>query len=253
MTEHARLVIGADGPRSFVARNVQAPAYHVKPTLTCNYYSYWSGIPIEGVELYPRDHRFIIAMPTNAGLTYVGVIWPRQEFHTVRQDIASSHMQALEQYVPELAVRVHQGQREERFIGTADLPFFFRKPYGPGWALVGDAGYHLDPITAQGMTDAFRDAELLAAACDAGFSGRQRIEEALANYELVRNEASLPLYNYSYQLATLELPSPEMQALFAALQGNQAETDRFFGVLAGTVPLAKFFNPERMQQVLEAV
>ena len=56
---------------------------------------------------------------------------------------------------------VRNGKRSERFYGTADLPFFFRKPYGPGWALVGDAGYHKDPITAQGISDAFRDAELV--------------------------------------------------------------------------------------------
>ena len=84
-------------------------------------------------------------------------------------------MRTLE-LAPELAERVRGGQREERFIGTADLPNFFRVPYGPGWALVGDAGYHQDPNTGLGISNAFRDAELLADAIDAGFSGRASTE-----------------------------------------------------------------------------
>ncbi len=73
--------------------------------------------------------------------------------------------------------------RETRFTGTADLPNFFRKPYGPGWALVGDAGYHKDPITALGISDAFRDAEGVSAAIDDAFSGRRPYDEAMAAFQ----------------------------------------------------------------------
>ena len=79
-------------------------------------------------------------------------------------------MSALDR-TPRLAERVRIGTREERFVGTTDLPNFFRKPYGPGWALVGDAGYHKDPYLAQGFSDAFRDAQLLADAIDAALAG----------------------------------------------------------------------------------
>jgi flavin-dependent dehydrogenase len=71
---------------------------------------------------------------------------------------------------PAFAERVRAAKREERFVGTA-VASYFRRPYGPGWALVGDAGYNRDFITAQGMHDAFRDAELCAAALDEAFSG----------------------------------------------------------------------------------
>jgi flavin-dependent dehydrogenase len=82
-------------------------------------------------------------------------------------------------------------------VGTADVPNFFCQPYGPGQALVGAAGYHQDPVTAQGMTDAFRDAELLAEVIDAGFSGRQPLTEALADYQRRRDAVVLPMYEYT--------------------------------------------------------
>jgi 2-polyprenyl-6-methoxyphenol hydroxylase-like FAD-dependent oxidoreductase len=105
------------------------------------------------------------------------------------------------------------GKREERWWGTADVPNFFRKPYGPGWALVGDAGYHRDPVTGLGINDAFRDAELLSGAIDEGFSGRVPIEQALAGYEQQRNAIATPMYEFTVALASGN-PPPEMVAAF---------------------------------------
>jgi len=145
---------------------------------------------------------------------------------------------------------VSQGKRAERFMGTADLPNFYRKPYGHGWALVGDAGYQKDPITAWGISDAFRDAELLAEAIDAGFSGRKPLDEALAGYEEQRNAASKPMYDLTTQLASFAPPAPEQRQLFAALRRNQAATDQFFGVLTGVVPMQEFFAPDNLLRIL---
>jgi 2-polyprenyl-6-methoxyphenol hydroxylase-like FAD-dependent oxidoreductase len=243
VTERAPMVIGADGMRSRVARAVGAPTYGARPGRTCAYYTYWSGVPLDGAELYPRDGRMIIAGPTNDGRIIVAVFWPRDEFHRVRVDIERSFLEAAA-LAPSLAERMRAGRRADRFFGTGDLPFFLRKPHGPGWALVGDAGYHKDPITAQGISDAFRDAELLAEAVDDGLGGRRPLEEALAGYERRRDEAALPLYDFTYDLAGLEPPGPEMQALFGALRDDPERTSRFFGVVAGTVPPAEFFAPE---------
>ncbi len=251
VTERARIVIGADGLHSLVARQVEAPTYHVKPTFTCAYYSYWSGVELSGVEFYPRERRGFGVLPTHQGLACIIVGWPHEEFHAFRADIEGNFLKTLE-LAPMLAERVRQGRREERFTGTADLPNFFRKPYGPGWALVGDAGYHKDSITAQGISDAFRDAELVVEAVDAGLSGKRPIEEAMADYEQRRNEASLPLYEFTCQLAELAPPPPEMQQLFAALRQNQEQTNRFFGVIAGTVPVPEFFAPEHIGRIMGA-
>jgi len=249
VTEQARMVIGADGIHSLVARTVQAPEYHTKPTLDCAYYTYHSGVPMEGAELYLRGSRFFGAVTSNDGLVYSFVQIPHQELHAFRANIAENYLQVLD-LAPHLAERLRSGKREERFMGASDLPNFFRKPYGPGWALVGDAGYHKDPYTAQGISDAFRDAELLAEAIDAGFSGQQPLSEALSNYERQRNEHVLPMYEFTCQLASFEPPPPEMQQLFGALYGNQVETNRFLGTIAGTVSIPEFFSPQNVGRIL---
>jgi 2-polyprenyl-6-methoxyphenol hydroxylase-like FAD-dependent oxidoreductase len=131
-----------------------------------------------------------------------------------------------------------------------DLDNLFRRPYGNGWALTGDAGYHKNPITAQGITDAFRCSDLLSEAVDEGFSGHRPIAAALADCERRRNEAALPMYELTCQLATLQPPPPEMQRLFAALRDNQADTDRFVGMIAGSVPIPEFFAPENLERII---
>jgi flavin-dependent dehydrogenase len=249
MREQAYLVIGADGIHSLVARQVGAPTYNTRPAYSCAYYTYWSGLTLDGVEFYPRDHRGFGVLPTHNDLACIIVGWPHNEFHAFRSDIEGNYLKTLE-LAPALAERVRAGKREERFIGTADMPNFFRKPYGPGWALVGDAAYHKDSITAQGISDAFRDAELIAEAVDAGLSSKRPLEGAMAEYEQRRNEAAFPLYDFTCQLAMLEPPPPETQQLFAALYHNQEQTNRFFGVMAGTVPVGEFFAAENIGQIM---
>jgi flavin-dependent dehydrogenase len=240
--ERARMVIGADGRNSFVARAVQAAEYDARPGLTCAYYTYWGGVEGGDVELYPREGRMVMGgAPTNDGLRIVIVFWPRDEFHAVRADVERSFRDALA-LAPPLAERLATGRRADRFYGIGDLPFYYRKPYGPGWALVGDAGYHKDPITAQGITDAFRDAELLAAALDAGFTDRRPLGDALVQYERSRNEETSPLYDLTYEFASLAPPSAEQQALFAALRDDPEQTNRFLSTVVGTVPIPEFFG-----------
>jgi 2-polyprenyl-6-methoxyphenol hydroxylase-like FAD-dependent oxidoreductase len=251
ITEAARLVIGADGMRSVVARAVQAPVYQEKPAVACAYYTYWRDVPVAQAEIYVRERRAVIAFPTNDGLTCTFVQWPQDEFRANRTDIEGSFQKALA-LAPDLAARVRPGTRAERYVGTADLPNFFRKPFGPGWALVGDAGYHKDPFGAQGISDAFHDAELLVTAVDEGLSERQPLEETLAGYERERNAWAMPRYELNYRLATLQPPPPDMQQLFGALVGNQAQTNRLFGALLGTVPIPEFFGPENVGRIVAA-
>jgi flavin-dependent dehydrogenase len=251
VTEKARFVIGADGRNSLVARKTGAPINLEKPILNCAFYTYWSGVPVDGSELYPRDRCFIAAFPTNDDLVCTFVEWPKDKFKRVRTDVEGHFMKALER-IPRLAERIRGGRSTKRFIGIANLPNYFRKPHGPGWALVGDAGYHRDPCGAYGISDAFRDVERLTEAVDKGFSGSQPLEEALADYERQRNVSLLPVFELNHQFATLEPPSPEMQALFGALRNNQPDTDRFIGAIVGTVPVPEFFAPANVQRILGA-
>jgi flavin-dependent dehydrogenase len=168
---------------------------------------------------------------------------------TVRMDIEGRFMEALDG-IPELAERVRSGRREERFRGATDLPNFLRKSYGPGWALVGDAGCHKDPFLALGICDAFRDAELLADSLDEGLSGRLPLAEALEQYERQRNEATLPEYQQNVQLARLQAPPAEVFGLRSRLRGNQEDTNMFFLATEGMIPRERFFNPTNMQRLI---
>jgi flavin-dependent dehydrogenase len=251
-TEHARIVIGADGLGSLVARAVEAPTYNDRGTLTCAYYTYWTGLDIDGVELYPRPGCMIVAAPTNDGQVVTIVLWPNAQFHAIRSDTERRFREALE-LAPSLAERARRATRSERFRGTGRLPNFYRRPHGDGWALVGDAGYHKDPILALGISDAFRDAELLADAVDAGLSGRAPLDWTLADYERRRNELSAHGFRSTVDFARLHPPPPEMQQLFAALRENPRERDRLFGTFAGTVPPDEYFAPENLARIVGGV
>ena len=249
VTERARIVIGADGRRSRVAKAVRAESYNERPALAAGYYSYWSGLPTDRFEAYIRPERAFGIAPTNDDLTILIVNWPRAEFEANRKDVDGNCLAALE-LAPELAERVRGATRETRWVGTADLPSFFRRPAGPGWALVGDAGYHKDPITAQGISDAFRDAEAMAGAVDDAFAGRLAIGDAMARYERTRDESALPIFELTCELATLEPPPPEMQQLLGAMHGNRDAMDGFIGVLAGSVSPAAFFGPDNTERIM---
>jgi 2-polyprenyl-6-methoxyphenol hydroxylase-like FAD-dependent oxidoreductase len=169
------------------------------------------------------------------------IVHPSTSSAPARTDIAGTFARTVEEVSPDLADRLRSGRREERWAGAA-VPAFFRRPYGPGWALVGDAGYVKDPCTAQGITDAFCSAELLTDAVHDALCGRRPWDEALADYERRRNEAAMPMYEFTYAQASLEPPPPPLEDMLAALRDDQTSTDRFFGVFAGTVPVEDFFG-----------
>ncbi|MFC5729546.1 MULTISPECIES: NAD(P)/FAD-dependent oxidoreductase [Nocardioides] len=249
VTERARVVVGADGRHSLVAKAVQAPRYHEAQTIAVAYYAYWSGLPAEGFEAYVRPPRAFGVAPTHDDLTMVTVNWPRAEFTVNRGDVEGTCLKAFE-LVPEFAERIRSATRETRYVGTGDLPNFFSKPYGPGWALVGDAGQHKDPITAQGISDAFRDAEVLVAALDETFSGRRGYDEAMSQYQVTRDERALPMFEFTCDLARLQPPPPEMQQLLAAVATSQEAMDGFVSVVAGTLPVPEFFGPENTARIM---
>ena len=248
--ERASVVIGADGVHSFVARAVESAKYNVRPAASVAAYSYWGGVAVDGGELYVRPNRFLVATPTHDGLLFVGQTIALTDVDAYRDDMENAFRASLEM-APSLAARLAAGTRVERFRFSRDTDGFFRTSHGPGWALVGDAGYHKDPITAQGMLDAFRDADLVAAAVDEGLE--HDLDQSLARYQCARDDAAGAMYDFTCQLAHVEAPPPpEMQQLIGALVGNQAQIDRFFGVMAGSVSVGDFFGRDNVERVLAA-
>jgi flavin-dependent dehydrogenase len=248
--ERARVVIGADGRNSHVAKAVGPEQYNDKPMLQWSYYTYWSGLPVDGFEIVVRPDRGWAMVPTNDGLTLLVVGWPYAESTAYKADVEANYLKTLE-LAPGIADRVRAAKREERFSGGA-VPNYFRQPFGPGWALVGDAGYNKDPITAQGISDAFRDAELCSTALDETFNGGRSFTDAMSAYHRTRDNEVLPIYEFTTQLATLEPPPVEMQQLLGAVHGNRDAMDSFVSLTAGTVSPVEFFNPEHIGRIMGA-
>lgn len=249
--ERAHVVVGADGRHSLVAEAVQPERYDEKPPLLCAYYTYWSGLPLDGrFENYIRDKRGFAAAPTHDGLTMVIVGWPYAEFAAFKKAIERNYLETIE-LAPAFADRLRGARREAVFAGAA-VPNYFRKPYGPGWVLVGDAGYNRDFITGQGIMDAFHDAELCATALDQALSGKQTFDAAMSGYQRARDARVQAMYDFTCQLATLEAPPPDMQQLFGAVHGNRQAMDAFARMNAGTISPAEFFAPENVSAILAA-
>jgi 2-polyprenyl-6-methoxyphenol hydroxylase-like FAD-dependent oxidoreductase len=249
--ERATVLVGADGRHSTIAEAVRAEPYNQRPTLLAIYYSYWSGLPTEGrFESYIRERRGFAAAATNDGLTMLVGGWPYAEFETNKHRVEGHFLQMLE-LVPAFAERIRSATREAPFYGAA-VPNFFRKPYGDGWVLVGDAGYNKDPITAQGITDAFHDAERTADALDRALTGAEPFEAAMQRCQRDRDAHAMPMYDFTCQLASMEPPPPQLQALLAAMVSNQPAMDDFVRMNAGTISPAQFFAPENVGKIMAA-
>ncbi len=175
--------------------------------------------------------------------------WTAADFRAVSHDIRANYLEVIASCAPGLRARLQQAEQQARFIGGA-VANFMRKPFGSGWALVGDAGLTVDPCTAAGINNAFRDVDMLVTALDDGLSGRRPMPEALADYHTQRDAASTPIYKFACQLAPFAPPSPEMLQLFVALSHNPVETSRFLGLFAQTVSPAEFFAPDNLQRIM---
>jgi 2-polyprenyl-6-methoxyphenol hydroxylase-like FAD-dependent oxidoreductase len=252
---HARLVVGADGTFSRVARAVGADNYNEFPKEngSFNIYSYFSGVPLDGVTFYSRPERMIYAWSTNNGHTVAGMIQPGDAPRPSRPDTEAHFMRELETLTPELARQLKAGKRVEEWISGA-IGAFCREGAGRGWALVGDAGVTVDPITAAGISNAFRDAELLASMAHEGLSrpGAASLDAALADYQARRDAVAVPLLHFAQDMAKLAPPTEDVVKLFTALAGNQEQIDRYYGVFGQTVTPGEFFDPANMAGILAA-
>jgi flavin-dependent dehydrogenase len=248
--ERARVVIGADGRQSLVAKAVRPEQYNEKPPIQASYYTYWSNLPAGGLETCIRPPRGWAMIPTHDDLTLVVLGWPYAEFEANKRNVEACYLAAFDR-APEVAERIRGATREAPFRGAA-VPNYFRKPFGPGWALVGDAGYNKDPITAWGISDGFRSAELCAAALAESFGGARTFDEAMSAYQQARDEHSLPMFELTCGFATLEPPPPDMAMLLQATAARQETQDQFASMMAGSLPVSSFFAPENVGRIMSA-
>ncbi|MFE9812656.1 NAD(P)/FAD-dependent oxidoreductase [Streptomyces sp. NPDC005227] len=240
-TEGARLVVGADGMRSLVARKTGAPNVIEHPRMTCTYYSYWAGVPSD-FELYERTGRWIGVLPTNDDLTLLMAYFPQEDFGHVRKAVEPAYLDAFRTTAPELYERMQAGERVEQLYGTGHQDNYFRKAYGPGWVLVGDAVNHKDSITARGITEAFVQAQTLTDAIGQNLHEDTVLKPALRRYENSLGDEALNHYQGALNVAELK---PEGRTdMLRKLVGHQQHIDRYFSTLSGACSIDDFYNDE---------
>jgi flavin-dependent dehydrogenase len=224
----ARLVVGADGLGSRVARSVGAPVTEAGPAGGAAQYAYYEGIPWTGIEFFVAPRSFAGVFPTHHSQACIWVCTPATDARAARRRTGSrveAFDQLLERSAPELAKRLRQARRTAPVQGMLRQPNQLRQAFGPGWALVGDAGYYRDAITAYGISDAFHHAELLAVALDQALGGDAEEEAtALAAYQWQRDQALAEIFELTCRLAAYP-PVPafiELQKQLGAAIDTQA-------------------------------
>jgi 2-polyprenyl-6-methoxyphenol hydroxylase-like FAD-dependent oxidoreductase len=193
----ARVVVGADGVRSFVAREVGAQAEHGEPVNRAMYYAYYRGIePNEGpaAEFHYRGNYLVYCFPCDNGLTLLAASVPIAEFAEFKRDPEAKFLSELKAMTA-LAPRLAKAEREGPIRGTGSIPGYLRIPYGNGWTLVGDAGMVMDPWSGQGIDQASTHAVSLARLLLDYLAGKTEWATAMKAYHRERNEFSLKTYH----------------------------------------------------------
>jgi flavin-dependent dehydrogenase len=213
----ADLVIGADGVHSKVAALTRAGVARAGRYASAVVYGHWSGIELDGYHWHYRPGVSAGAIPTNDRRTCLFVAVPRDRFaRELRGGLSGLYHRLLAEAAPEHGRALARAELDGKLRPFAGIPGFLRRAWGPGWALVGDAGCFRDPITAHGITDALRDAELLARAVLSGSDG------ALARYESERDGASAELLSLSDEIASFEWDLDRVRELHRALTDEMA-------------------------------
>lgn len=243
-----RVVVGADGKASKVAGWVGAESYREVPPLRPAYYGYYHGVaplPETAVELYFGGDVIGFLFPMRPGECCLALELQPDDFDEFRHDPQAVFEQRYRK-LPGMESRLHGAELEGKLKGTKGVANFFRVPYGPGWALTGDAACLKDPATGFGIGDALAQAILLADAFGTWFDGADW-DETMAAYHGQRDEQLLPLYEATLEHARMGDPSAEQ------LDGLRAVTMHSANIrlLATSLPanLAAVLPPNRVRTV----
>ena len=244
----AALTIGADGRHSTVARSVGAAEYDAVPPLLATYYRYYRGVaPLAAPTLAAyRDATggFCYLFPCDDDVWTLAISFPQAEFAAVRRD-HEAHLAAQIARKPGLPERLADAEPLGPWRGAGDLANFFRVPHGPGWALVGDAGYHRDPITGRGIADALRHAALLVAAL-----GQPHDTADLRDYQAARDALARPLYDFTVERPPTDVTPADWSAYLGRTLADPAFLSRYIGFMATTTPSATFYTAEAVREGL---
>ncbi len=232
MTLRTDIVIGADGRNSTIAQIVNARTYVEAVNASGIVFGYFENLAQHGSHWHFAKNAAAGVIPTNSGHCVFAAVPSAQFFTTFRGDVRRGFLQVLEEICPALRADAERGTLVGRLRGFGGAPGYLRQCHGAGWALVGDAGYFKDPVTAHGITDALRDADLLSRAIIQGGA------RGLRTYERDRDALSLPLLRITDAIAAFSWDLDQLQQLHVELSAAmKAETDHLAG-LSQVPPLA---------------
>lgn len=234
---HARVTVGADGVRSRVAQEVGAPGYRQGSHASALIGGYVSGLDVDGYQWLYAPGASAGLIPTNDGQVSVWVSVPAQAFGRLRHDLSGSFHRILAVVAPDWAEAVTRGRFHGPPRGFPGIIGFLRQAWGPGWALVGDASHFKDPLTAHGMTDALRDAELLADALVSVLEGAASEDAALGSYQARRDQLSTGVLTVADRVASYDWTLAELRDLLVDLsQAMRPEVAHLLGRAEVAIP-----------------
>jgi flavin-dependent dehydrogenase len=229
--ERADLVVGADGRASLVADQVGAPTLVAGRGASSIMYGYFADLPSDGYEWFWSPRRAAGIIPTSGGLSCVFVGGAQHDVESLRRRLAPQELfrtlAGESSHGPDLLDRLAAATPVERLRHDTGRPGHLRTPWGPGWALVGDAGYWKDPLSTHGITDALRDAELLAraviAAHSVGGAGSTAGAAAMAGYQTTRDRLSMQMVDVVERVTAFEWDLTAVRGLLRELASAMSD------------------------------
>lgn len=226
---HAHLVVGADGLHSTVAAQTAATSCRLGRRVSSVIYTFVYGLDIDGYHWLFSPGAAAGVIPTGGDELLVFASAPRERFmRELRLDLEAGFHRVLREAAPWLGGAVKALGTQAPYRGFAGHEAYLRTPFGPGWALVGDAGYFKDPLTAHGITDALRDAELLARAILLG------TDAGLGRYQAVRDALSIGLFDVTDEIASFEWSIPRLRVLHKTMSEAMAREVSYLAQLPAT-------------------
>ncbi len=233
----ADLVIGADGAGSTIARLVEAPVIRAGAHASATIYAHWADLPDTGYRWHYRPGLSAGVIPTNGGQHCIFVAIPQSLYREhANFGLASLYQRTVTGMLPDLAAAIAASHPESRLWTFPGRNGFLRQAHGPGWALVGDAGYFKDPLTAHGITDALRDADLLTRAVAQG------TDAAMAGYAAVRDDLSVALFDATDAISSFDWDLTQLQSLHIALNQAMQREVEYLSALPDHAPAGRILE-----------
>jgi flavin-dependent dehydrogenase len=245
----APLVVGADGMRSALAATVGGGYLRKDATLTCAYYTFWEGMEAT-FGMYEGTPGWVSSVPTSHGQVLVSAYFPQSRFGQVRTDALTAYHACVAEVAPSLHAMMHPGDHAEPLAGFGDQQNFIRQAWGPGWALIGDAGHHKDSLTARGIGDAFLQAELLTCRL-ADADGPEATDAGLTRFARERDVLLADSYRATLVVADPE-NRPSRARLLSAVADDSELTQTYLDTVAGIAPMSRLYTDDLLERLTGA-